>query len=521
MGMGKKVAQAVFNAAWGLLHGKVETRPSNQIAAAGHGRRGRLWVGARSGMNALHQANAATLRDRSHEAALNNPYAAHALDVVTSNLIGTGIKPQPLIDDPAIKAAVQRAWLDWTDEADAAGLTDFYGLQALVTRTMVESGECFVRFRPRRMEDGLTVPLQLQVLEPEFLDTTRDGWIGNGSYIRGGVEFNAIGRRVAYHFHRWHPNDGMAVAMNSTTRVPADDVMHIFRPLRPGQERGLPWFTQVLIKLYELDQYDDAELVRKKVAAMFTAFITRPGLVAEDEDPNLAPADPVWQQRLADDPTAEAELQPGTLQVLTPGDEVKIAEPADVGSAYPAFMQQQLRALAVGIGITYEQLTGDLTGVNFSSIRAGLLEMRRLFEQLQHSVMVYQFCRPVWLRWVRTAALAGAVDMPGFAVHPARYTRVKWIPQGWQWVDPVKEIAAVVAAIRAGLMSRSDAISQYGYDAEEIDAQLKADKDRADGYGLVLDTDPSHTSKAGTQQQFDVTEMARQEAGEQPRSSGR
>ncbi|MBF0305770.1 MAG: phage portal protein [Alphaproteobacteria bacterium] len=498
-----------------MMRGQMAAGPSASIAAAGQGRRGRLWPGTRAGINALHQANAAALRDRSHEAALNNPYAGHALDVVTSNLVGTGIKPQPMVDDPAVKAAMQRAWADWTDEADAAGLTDFYGLQALITRTMVESGECFVRFRPRPYDDGLTVPLRLQVLEPEFLDTTRDAiTLSGGGYVRGGIEFDQHSQRVAYHFHRWHPNDGMAMSPLGSTRVPAEDVMHVFRPLRPGQERGLPWFTQVLVKLYELDQYDDAELVRKKVAAMFTGFITRAGVVAEDQDPNLPPADPIWNARLADDPTAEAELQPGTMQVLTPGDELKIAEPADVGGSYAAFMQQQLRSVAIGIGITYEQLTGDLTGVNFSSIRAGLLEMRRLFEQLQHSVLVFQFCRPVWRRWVVTAALAGRVSLPGYAIDPARYTRVKWVPQGWSWVDPVKEIAAVVAAIRAGLMSRSDAISQYGYDAEEIDAQLAADKARADRLGLVLDSDPAHTSQAGLQQS-DLTKMSRDE--ERPR----
>ena len=80
-------------------------------------------------------------------------YAANACEAFASNLVGDGIKPSSLIEDPALRDRVQRLWLAWTDEADADGLTDFYGLQAMVAREMFVAGECFVRLRPRRAED--------------------------------------------------------------------------------------------------------------------------------------------------------------------------------------------------------------------------------------------------------------------------------------------------------------------------------------------------------------------------------
>lgn len=70
-------------------------------------------------------------------------------------------------------------------------------------------------------------------------------------------------------------------------------------------------------------------------------------------------------------------------------------------------------------------------------------------------------------------------------------TRIR-IPQGWQWVDPQKEFNAMKLAIRAGLMSRSEAISAYGYDAEDVDREIAADNQRADALGLVFDSDPRH-----------------------------
>ena len=104
--------------------------------------------------------------------------------------------------------------------------------------------------------------------------------LSSGNLLRAGIEFDRLGRRVAYHLYRSHPEDGALAPMSGTggmdtVRVPAAEVIHLFRPLRPGQIRGEPWLARALAKLNELDQYDDAELVRKKTAAMFAGFITR------------------------------------------------------------------------------------------------------------------------------------------------------------------------------------------------------------------------------------------------------
>ena len=191
---------------------------------------------------------------------------------------------------------------------------------------------------------------------------------------------------------------------------------------------------------------------------------------------------------------ALAGLEPGTLQLLEPGEDVKFSQPADVGGSYSEFMRQQFRAVAAAMGITYEQLTGDLTQVNYSSIRAGLVEFRRRCEALQHGVIVHQLCRPVWRAWMTQAVLEGRLQLPGFVRDDERrraYLACKWIPQGWQWVDPQKEFNAMLTALRAGLMSRSEAVSSFGYDAEDMDREIAADNRRADGLGLVFDSDPA------------------------------
>lgn len=428
------------------------------------------------------------LRAKSRDLVRRNAWAAAGVEAFVANAIGTGIKPQSMVKDQAIREAIHALWWDWVEEADAAGLTDFYGLQSLSVRAMLEGGEAFIRIRLRRSEDNLSVPLQLQVLEPEHVPITYNTVANNGNSIRCGIEFDNLGRRVAYWMYRTHPDDALLAPMSGTggdlipVRVPATEVVHLFRPLRPGQIRGEPWLARALIKLHELDQYDDAELVRKKTAAMFAGFITR-----------LSPEDNLMGEGMTDGSgVALAGLEPGTLQILEPGEDIKFSQPADVGSSYSEFMRQQFRAVAAAMGITYEMLTGDLTQVNYSSIRAGLLEFRRRCEAIQHGVIVHQLCRPIWRAWMEQAVLAGALTLPGYATRRRDYQSVKWIPQGWQWVDPLKETEAMKSAIRSGLMSRSEAISANGYDAEDVDNEIAADNERADSLGLVFDSDPRH-----------------------------
>jgi lambda family phage portal protein len=365
-----------------LFHKPPKTK-SSAWDGAGSGGRVMYWQPERGSINNLLSHNLETLRSRSRDMVHKNPYAANIIDAIVSNCVGTGIKPQSKAKDAEFRKKVQELWLRWTDEADSSGINDFYGLQALVCRSMVEGGECFVRLRNRKPEDGFSVPLQLQVLESERLDNKTNQTLANGNVIRNGIEFNRLGQREAFYLFREHPGEG---SFGESVRVPANDVLHIYKPLRPGQIRGEPWLSTVLLKLYELDQYDDAELVRKKTAAMFAGFITR-----LDPEANI-----MGESESNEHGVALSGLEPGTMQLLDPGEDIKFSEPSDVGGSYEAFMRQQLRAIAIGMGITYEQLTGDLTNVNYSSIRAGLIEFRRRCAMLQHNIMVFQFCRPVW-----------------------------------------------------------------------------------------------------------------------------
>lgn len=456
-------------------------------------RRLRGWQPPLENINSLVASGGPRLLARSRELVVTNGYAANACEAFASNLVGDGIKPSSLIEDPGLRDQVQRLWLAWTDEADADGLTDFYGLQAMVAREMFVAGECFVRLRPRRTEDGLLVPIQLQLLQSEMLPFEKTETAANGNRIRCGIEFDGIGRRAAYHFRRRHPGDSTdqggrvnGAVFPETVRVPAGDVLHIYRPIDAGQIRGLPHVAPAMVRLFLLDQYDDAELDRKKTAAMFAGFITK-----------TAPEEQLMGEiEATDDSGATVSLEPGTLQVLLPGEDVKFSSPADVGGGYEAFQYRTLLSVAASLGLPYHLVTGDVRQANYSSLRAELVEFRRRVEQLQHGVVAHQLCRPVWARWLETAVLAGALALPGFTRTPQRYRPVNWIPPRWDWVDPLKDIQAQVLAMEAGIVSRRKVVEATGYDVEEIDRENATDAARVAALGLSYRTSPGETQGA-------------------------
>jgi lambda family phage portal protein len=275
---------------------------------------------------------------------------------------------------------------------------------------------------------------------------------------------------------------------------------HVFKPLRIGQMRGRPFLASIIVKMHELDQYSDAELVRKKAAAMFGGFII--------EKLNYENAAIPAGQLLGRSATTDANnnniiaLEPGTFPILPLGKEVQFSQPADVGITYEAWIKQQLREIAVGMGITYEQLTSDLSNVNYSSIRAGLLEFRRRIKQLQHQIIIHQFCRPIARRWMNAAVLSRALSLGigDYLKNSRKYLRIKWRPDGWAWVDPVKDQLAEQMAVRNGFKSRSRVVAERGDDVETVDTEIAEDNQRADDKKLIFDTDPRNTASSGTMQ---------------------
>jgi len=470
-------------------------RPALRARASYEGaaqtRRTKGWYAPTTSPNSLVYSTT-VLRDRSRQATRNNGYADGAIDKLVTNIIGTGIKPLSTADDVEFRKAVHKLFLAWTDQADADGILDFYGLETQATRCWLESGECFIRLRDRFPEDGFVVPLQMQLLEPELCPLTYNAVLKNGNKVRAGIEFNAIGRRVAYHFHPVRPGSLEDFDSATLIRVPADRVMHLFNPLRPGQLRGIPHLVQTLVKLNSLDKMDDSVLFRQELSNMFVGFLKG---APTTEDPQVNPL--TGEALDTQDDKAMIALEPGTFQQLDNGEELEWSEPPDPPQSYPDFVKAQLRHIATAAKVPYEILTGDMSGVNDRTVRVILHEFRRKIQALQHQVIAHQFCRPLWVAWLDRAFLSGALALPSsYLSEPGPWAAVRWIPQAWPYLHPVQDVEAKNKAIRSGLTTRAAEVSEQGEDAEAIDAQQAADNARADELKLKYDSDGRFPSSA-------------------------
>ncbi|TGQ69906.1 phage portal protein [Mesorhizobium sp. M00.F.Ca.ET.186.01.1.1] len=455
---------------------------------ATRGRRAQGWRVVSTDANAENLPALSRLRDVARDMVRNNPHAARGKSVLANNIVGTGIIPSIAGGAPKTTKArlldLVKAHLD-TTAIDNRGRTNLYGLQWMVMATVAESGEALVRRRLRRSSDGLPLPFQLEVLEPDFIDSTRDGPVpNNGGFMVQGLQFDPIGRLVGYWLYSQHPGSYSGVAYESKL-VPASDVAHVFRTDRPGQARGVTWFSPVILKMRDLADYADAQLIRQKVAACFAAFIHSDeniSTVMPAADPNKA------IQKDTGGIYQVESLEPGLIQRLKPGEEVTFGTPPSVGE-YAGYKAAELRDIAVGLGVSYEVLSGDLTGVNFSSGRMGWLEFQRTISVAQNFMMIPQFCGPVARWFLEAASIVLARDLSTISI--------LWTPPRREMINPKEEVAGAVAEIRAGLSSRSEKQRQAGYDPGDLDAENAADNVRADDLGLIFDSDPRYRTAAG------------------------
>jgi lambda family phage portal protein len=440
--------------------------------AAGRGNRLSGWSAPSSNFASI--VTPAILLQRARDEYRNSGWMRRAVELLAVDAVGGGIKPQFRSEN---RRAAQAEFDRWSEQADATGRFDLYGLENLVVQTTAIDGECLVRIVPA---PGLRVPIQLQVLGCEFLDSSRVD-----DRTLNGIEYNTNGRRVAYWLYQKHP---ATFPDMRSVRIPAEQVCHLFRPVQPGVERGVSWLAPALLPSRELREYFEAQLTKQKISALFCGFAISPD-----------GSNPLNAVQGANGFTAS--MEPGTMALLNGTQSVEFAEPPGCGDFDP-FVRAQLRLIASALNVPYELLAGDLSGVTFASGRHALLAYRRVLEFIQHHLMVHQLLRPVLATWLR---MATALDiLPGT---PDTYNSVRWIGPVLSALDPKAETQAQIMRVRAGFTSRSEVVSQDGWDSETIDDENEQDRAREESKGLVYDTNPAKTTLQGQEQQSAAQEQ--------------
>jgi len=456
------------------------------------------WVTGSTSADSEIFGSAQKLRDRARQLCRDNDYARQALRAIEANVVGQGIPFQSQVKmqrgagrlDTTINDTIENAWKQWCHATycHTGGKLSFSDIERLVIRSVAESGEVFIRM-VRQSFGGSSIPLALEVLEADLLDDSLNGRSQEGNEIRMGVEVDTWGRPIAYHFLAYHPGDyqfsNQQITSKRHKRVMADEVIHLYRMERPGQTRGVTWFSSAIQRLHHLAGYEQAEVVRARASSALMGFITSP-------EGELMGDDVMDGDRVS-------QFEPGVFKYLQPGESVSVPQLDAPDGQFEPFLRAMLRAMAAGVGCSYETISRDFSQTNYSSSRLSLLEDRDQWRILQ-AWMVENFHRRVFGEWLDLAVLSNAISLPSYEIAPDRYKAVRWMPRGWAWVDPGKEVQAYKEAVRCGFKTLAEVVAEQGGDLDELLVARQAELAMLDQMSIILDTDPSQVTNAGQQQ---------------------
>ena len=449
------------------------------------------WITSSTSADAEIDGSLVRLRNRSRQLVRDSPYARQAIRAIGANVVGRGIRMQGRVRmqrgnrlNELINRRIESGWQIWCkhDRCHVAGRLSMAEILRLAITSAAESGEVFLRIIPEAFGRS-RIPLGIEIIESDYCDEGKSyGRDANGNQWRMGVQVNRWGRPLKYAFRTTHPGDIVNGAGGRPIEVPADQIIHLFIPERPGQTRGAPWVASAIKRLHHLDGYEEAEVVRARANSSLMGFIQSPdGELQGDE---VLDGDQV------------SRFEPGVFKYLAPGETVSIPQLDAPDGQFEPFLRGMLRSVAAAIGCSYETISRDFSQSNYSSSRLSLLEDREHWRILQ-DFMIEHLLQPIYERWLAAAVGSGQLLLPDYEAMPERYEAVQWYPRGWAWVDPQKEVDAYTKAVRAGFTTQAQVVAESSGDIEDLLIARANEVDRAEQLGLQFDTNPADDQQGG------------------------
>lgn len=399
--------------------------------------------------------------------------------LVSEQTIGAdGIKLQARVEkrlggrNLGLNKRLEDAWKAWgaPEYCTVEGGLSWTDVQTQAVELMAKDGEFLAR-HVRGAENPFGYALE--ILDADLLDETYNGTTPNGNRVITGVEVNRYGRAVAYWLWSAHPSE--VGVRRERTRVPAADIVHLFLVERSKQIRGIPWSSAILLDANTLGAFLEASVHAARIGASRMAAIERDKDFPGDDDELES-----MGSNIPD------EVSPGQMLDLAPGERL-----ASIDWQYPTgeidpFVKIVDRHLAAGWNVSYASLTGDLSNANYSSMRYGLLFERDGYRRLQR-MLIERLCWPVYRVWRDFAILSGKL--------PARsnledYDAVRWMPRGYPWIDPAKDMEAQTTALDRGLTTRRRILGEQGDDLEDVLEELAEEEALIASLGVSVQVGP-------------------------------
>ncbi len=380
-----------------------------------------------------------TLRNRARYEVANNSYARGIVLTLANDCVGTGPRLQLLGLSSATSRTVERAFSDW------ARAVDLPEKLRLMRVAQVEDGEAFALLTTN---PGLGSPVHLDVrlIEADQISTPSIALLPVGPAVDG-IRYDGFGNAMEYHLLRRHPGDTGGFSL-TFDRIPASAVVHLFRPDRPGQRRGVPELTPALPIFADLRRYCQAVIAAAETAADYAG-------IAYTDAPAGGEADPV-------EPMDTIRLEKRSLLTMPGGWRMEQMRAEQPTTTYPQFVQAKLNEACRCLNMPYNIAAGNSSGYNYAS---GRLDHQTYYKALRvdQARLAGQVLDRIFAAWVAEARL-----IPGFLpaeVDGAAWSHV-WFWDGHEHVDPLKEANAQATRLTNNTTTLADEYARKGQDWE-------------------------------------------------------
>lgn len=420
------------------------------------------------------------IRARARDLERNSDISESIVGSFERNVIGTGINLQAKIlkdednEDEKLNKNIEELWKEWCKarNCDVTGQQSFNEMQTMAMRRLIIDGG--IIFIKTYTKDGI-VPFSLQAREVDDLDTSRNtlpSLKNKGNRIVGGIELNEYNKPVAYYLKTYSP-DGFYTGQSE--RVEANRVIFLWKKTRPTQIREISPLAKTMPRIKEVNEFVEAISVKERILACLSVFITK------QHPTGIGRATQIDKQSGYQMKT----ISPGMIHELQPGESVSAVNPSGQSSNAKDFIMMQQRLAGSGQGLSYETSSRDMSQVNYSSARQGLLEDQRTYSAWQNYIKD-NLCDEVYSEFIISAVLCGELDIKDFWRNKRKYLRHEWITSGWSWIDPLKEVNANKSAIAEGMDTLANICCARGLDWKEVLKQRAKEQEYAKSLGINI-----------------------------------
>lgn len=396
------------------------------------------------------------IRAKGRDLERNSDAMGGIISAFERNVVKDGITLQAKTDDEALNAQIEDLWKKWCKprNCDVTGSMSFTEIELNIVRRKFIDGGILIH----KTYTGELVPFQIQLLEVDELDGARLLPKVKGNTVVGGVEINRYRKPVGYWIKQYNP-DGTE-SMESRF-IDAQHIIFYMRKTRPSQIREISTTANMITRIRDIDSYMEAVGVKERIAACLAVFITK----TDGKSGYGRGFDKVDQSS----GYPGKSITPGMIQELAPGEDVKAVTPPAQGSSAADYVRLAQRMAGSGIGLAYESISRDMSQVNYSSARQGLIEDEGSYA-IEQEALVSHVLDEVYSEFLISAVLCGEVEIKDFWENKDNYLEHQWLMPGRKWIDPLKEASANKIAIQTGQLTLAQVVGAQGKDwREQID----------------------------------------------------